>query len=181
MRLEDTNGKESLLLRKEWGRAITSDSVDKLFDVFFLSTHAEEKVRCSPRIDFSFCCLLGLSLQQKQDVILVTEVMAIHAQLVRLRESIASDFLWSLYAGSVLLLRDAAATKCSAKVALVDFSYAFPEARPGHDNLLFGVTQLEERLRDWMERKIILKVDRWMLICFYLNEKTKRHKRRCCL
>ncbi len=124
-------------------------------------------------IFFFFLSSFGSHYNKKQDVILVTEAMAIQAQLVRLRESIASDFLWSLYAGSVLVLRDAAATQCSVKVALVDFSYAYPEARMGHDNLLFGVTQLEERLRDWMERKIILKVNRWVLICFYFNDETK--------
>lgn len=92
---------------------------------------------------------------------LVSDALELLAQVVRLKEEVRHRFLWSLYAGSVLFLRDAGALPAqpsSAKLALVDFSYCFREERPGHDNLLYGVEQLERRMDEWLQRKVTLKV-----------------------
>ncbi len=123
LRLEDEHGEEVLQHRKEWGRAITSDTVHVLFDVFFGSR--------------------------------ICDALEIYSQVCRLKLDVASDFCWSLYAGSVLILRDAAAEEVKAppRVALVDFSYAFPERESGHDNLLYGLECLAKRLKDWIDGK----------------------------
>ncbi len=85
-----------------------------------------------------------------------------YSQLARLKEDVASNFFWSLYAGSILLIRDAAAAT-PPKVALVDFSYAYPEASAGHDNLLFGLECLVERLKHWIEDKHMPKLHTTLL------------------
>ncbi len=153
MRLEDEAGREALLHRKvgrkfflpsvlilivcfqEWGRAIVPATVPLLFDTFF----ADE---------------LG--------TLRVTEAREIAAQLARLVHEAEHSFRWSLYAGSVLLLRDAASHR-GARVALVDFSYVFPEPAPGHDNLLFGLRQLSARLGEWLAARASLPVQTTLL------------------
>ena len=130
LRLEDAAGRERLLYRKEWGRAVRPATVSLLFDTFF----ADE---------------LG--------TLRISEARAILAQLTRLAAEVERAFCWALYAGSVLCLRDATGPG-GARLALVDFSYAYPQPGPGHDNLLFGLRQLEARLAEWLEARAALRV-----------------------
>jgi hypothetical protein len=168
--MEDNLGVEVLQHRKEWGRAITSETVDSLFDTFFASTRADEKVCFVMLCFFPPPFLFVTARFQSKGVVLVTDALEILSQVVRLRDEIKNHFYWSLYAGSILLIRDAglpSSAKCSAKIALVDFSYAYPEPKSGHDNLLYGVKQLENRLQDWIERKHKLKVVSSLYVRFF--------------
>ncbi len=127
MRLENERGEEAVVHRKEWGRAIVPATVPLLFDTFFGDEHGTQRV---------------------------TEALQVRNLLRQLVADLKESFRWSLYAGSILLLRDAAST--TARVALVDFSYSYPEAEAGHDNLLFGVEQLLLRLCEWIDGKTAL-------------------------
>jgi 8-oxo-dGTP pyrophosphatase MutT (NUDIX family) len=130
LRLEDAAGREALRHRKEWGRAVVPATVSLLFDTFFTD---------------------------ERGTLRVTEAQEIASQLARLVTEVEQRFRWSLYAGSVLFLRDAASSS-GARVALVDFSYSYPEENPGHDNLLYGLRQLAARLGEWLAARAALQV-----------------------
>ena len=120
-------GKRELELRKEWGRSITEESVSELFETFF----------------------------SNGDLTKLSDAESILAQLNRLKEDLSDDFQWSLFAASVLFIRDDS-NRNSPKIVLVDFSYAYKcAANAEDDNLMFGLLQLISRLEKWLKSQQI--------------------------